>query len=312
MKCIKITKKRKEYSLDEYDYEKSYIHSLNTLSESFIDSIFSTSRYKVNYHTKTIRSGNQFEVEIYPAFKFDSAIPETIVRNKKESTETRKNLDDRNARKKLNRLVHSNFEAGDYWLHLTFNDEKLPETLEDAENEAINFFRRINRLRKKKRLDNAKYIYVIEEGEYGTERFHIHLIMDRELDIESVLSKWKKYGSTTTKIINFYGDNSLMGICKYLSKDPEVYKKTAFRLKGKRRWGASKNLKQPKERVNKTKFSRKKVNGMIKNQNSIAEILESTYPAHNFKEVEIKYNDFNGLFYIYARMESKKYIRVRR
>ena len=310
MKCIKITKKRKEYSLENYDYEKSYIHSMNTLSESFIDSIFSTSRYKVNYHTKTIRSGNQFEVEIYPAFKFDSAIPETIVRSRRESRESQKNLDERNARKRLNRLVHSNFEAGDYWLHLTFDNDNLPETLEDAERLASNFFRRINRLRKKNGLDNAKYIYVVEEGEYGTERFHLHLVMDRELDVESVLSKWK-HGSTTTKIINFYGDNSLMGICKYLSKDPEVYKKTAFRLKGKRRWGASKNLKQPKESVNKTKFSRAKVNGMIKNQNSIAEILENTYPEHNFKEVEIKYNDFNGLFYIYARMESKKYTRMR-
>ncbi len=62
---------------------------------------------------------------------------------------------------------------------------------------------------------------------------------------------------------------------------------------------------------NRTKLSKKKVMDMVLNQDSIGERLEREYPNYNFKEVEIRYNDWNGLFYIYARMQSKKQ-RIRR
>ena len=41
-------------------------------------------------------------------------------------------------------------------------------------------------------------------------------------------------------------------------------------------------------------------------------MLEREYPGYQFKEVEIRYNDWNGLFYIYARMQDKRNRRVRR
>ncbi len=49
---------------------------------------------------------------------------------------------------------------------------------------------------------------------------------------------------------------------------------------------------------------------MVLNQDSIGERLEREYPQYQFKEVEIRYNDWNGLFYIYARMQSKKWNRA--
>ena len=45
---------------------------------------------------------------------------------------------------------------------------------------------------------------------------------------------------------------------------------------------------------------------IVLNQDSIGAKLERDYPMYQFKEVEIRYNDWNGLFYIYARMQSKK------
>ena len=52
--------------------------------------------------------------------------------------------------------------------------------------------------------------------------------------------------------------------------------------------------------------------GMVMHQDGIAEMLEREYPGYQFKEVEIRYNDWNGLFYIYARMQDKRNRRVRR
>lgn len=308
---VKI-KKREKYLFEDYDVEASYMNNLENLSESFVDSVFSKSRYKVNYMTKTIEAGNQFEVEIYPVFKSSRDLPDGIVTKKKETRQAQKNLNDANSRKKLTRLVHANFGPGDYWITLTFSDEHLPKDFKEMEKIRKNFFGKINRLRKKKGLENARYIYVEEEGTYGTERYHIHLVMDSDLSKEEVESKWT-WGRTNIRTINYNGDESLRGLCNYMTKDPKTYKKMSFRTKGKRTWGRSKgNLKEPIERKNKTKFSRKKVLDMAKHRDSIEGILNKSYPGRQFKEVEVRYNDYNGLFYIYAIMHDKRNTKARR
>ncbi len=355
---VKI-KKREKYLFEDYDVEASYMNNLENLSESFVDSVFSKSRYKVNYMTKTIEAGNQFEVEIYPVFKSSRDLPDGIVTKKKETRQAQKNLNDANSRKKLTRLVHANFGPGDYWITLTFSDEHLPKDFKEMEKIRKNFFGKINRLRKKKGLENARYIYVEEEGTYGTERYHIHLVMDSDLSKEEVESKWTwgrtnirtinyngdyveeegtygteryhihlvmdsdlskeeveskwTWGRTNIRTINYNGDESLRGLCNYMTKDPKTYKKMSFRTKGKRTWGRSKgNLKEPIERKNKTKFSRKKVLDMAKHRDSIEGILNKSYPGRQFKEVEVRYNDYNGLFYIYAIMHDKRNTKARR
>lgn len=305
-------KKREKYLFEDYDVETSYMNNLENLSESFVDSVFSKSRYKVNYMTKTIEAGNQFEVEIYPVFKSARDLPDGIVAKKKETRQAQKNLNDANSRKRLTRLVHANFGPGDYWITFTFSDEHLPKNFKEMEKIRKNYFGKINRLRKKKGLANARYIYVEEEGTYGTERFHIHLVMDSELTKEEVESKWT-WGRANIRTINYNGDESLRGLCNYMVKDPKTYKKMAFRTKGKRTWGRSKgNLKEPIERKNKTKFSRKKVLDMAKHRDGIGEILNKSYPGREFKEVEVRYNDYNGLFYIYAIMHDKRNTKARR
>ena len=55
----------------------------------------------------------------------------------------------------------------------------------------------------------------------------------------------------------------------------------------------------------------KKVMNMVLHQDGIGEKLERDYPNYQFKEVEIRYNDWNGLFYIYARLQDRR-MRVRR
>ena len=290
---------------DNYDYESCYDKRFDELTGEFLNSVVKPPS-GIAYTTATIKAGNQLEVEIYPSFKKD--IPDMIRRYKQKkrsgTSEKQKNVNDRHSKKKLIRLIHENFYTGDYWCTLTFKDE--PEDLESAEKLSKNFFRRINRARKKKGLENAKYVYVIEEGTYGTERFHLHMIMDNGLSKEKKKKKWG-LGLVNIRTLNYYKEENFIGVCKYMMKDEETYKRTAFRLKGKRRWGSSKgNLVIPKPSKNRTKMSKKKVMNMVLHQDGIGEKLERDYPNYQFKEVEIRYNDWNGLFYIYARMQSKK------
>ena len=295
---------------DQYDYESFYDKRVDELTGELIESIVKPST-GVAYTTATIKAGNQLEVEIYPSFR--QQIPDMIKRFKgkkgSQTNESQKNLNDRNSKKKLMRLIHENFYAGDYWCTLTFEEE--PQDLESVEKLSQNFFRRINRARKKKGLENAKYVYVIEEGSLGTERFHLHLIIDNGLSKEKVEQKWG-LGLVTIRTLNYYKEENFIGVCHYIMKDEEKNKSTVFKSKGKRRWGSSKgNLIIPKPSKNRTKMSKKKVMEMVLHQDSIGEKLERDYPKYQFKEVEVRYNEWNGLFYIYARMQDKR-MRVRR
>ena len=211
----------KKKVFDDYDYENFYNQSFHEQTGELLNDGVKSLR-GVAYTTATIKAGNQLEVEIYPSFKKE--IPEMMRRFKqkksRESSEQQKNLNDRNAKKKLMRLVHENFYTGDYWCTLTVKE--APQDLETAERLSKNFFRRINRGRKKKGLENAKYVYVIEEGTTGTERFHLHLIMDNGLTKAEVESKWK-LGASTIRTLNYYKEENFIGICKYMMKDEVTY-----------------------------------------------------------------------------------------
>ena len=75
-------------------------------------------------------TGNYMEIELFnlsPHKKpFDRA------KRIKESTPAQKNLNDKKSRKQFRRILHENFTKKDLAVHLTFDDEHLPETEKDA------------------------------------------------------------------------------------------------------------------------------------------------------------------------------------
>jgi len=50
------------------------------------------------------------------------------------------------------------------------------------------------------------------------------------------------------------------------------------------------------------------VDGMVKNRDSIPEVLKKWYPEMDFTNAAVYYNDFNCMFYIHARMRRMKEI----
>ena len=45
---------------------------------------------------------------------------------------------------------------------------------------------------------------------------------------------------------------------------------------------------------------------MVKNQNVIEGQMKKWYPDFDFKDATVYYNDFNGMFYIHARMRKRR------
>ena len=291
MRPNKSTKKK--YIDKEYDYESLYDTPINQLEEKEIENLLKTNNIDHHYVAKTISAGNMFEVELYPIFN-KKDFQEFKV--KRKSKKAQKNLNDRNSRKQFIRLINSNFTKDDYIMHLTYSNENLPPSIEDAEREVYKLIRKINYRRKKKKLQNAKYIYVTEYDPQKKIRVHHHLIIEGGIDRKVMKDLWTN--GTRIKVEELEPDEyELSGLANYLSKDP----------KGKKRWKASKGLKQPRERKSYTSFSKKKIRNMIADDTNVSVYMNSNYKSKTYLDHEIRYNKVNHMYYIYVRMRKKDF-----
>ena len=111
---------------------------------------------KIDHHyvSKTIQSGNQFEVELYPVFSKKEINKYRI--KKKPSKAYKKNLNEKNARKYFIRLINNNFDENDYVMHLTYSNENLQIQLKKLKRMSATSLEKINYRRKKARLRKLK------------------------------------------------------------------------------------------------------------------------------------------------------------
>lgn len=272
----------------DYDYENEYQRQVTNLEEYEFRRYLKERRVGYLYMTKTVTSGKLVEVEIYPVFKDKKDLPRE---KKKKTRKAQRDLNDKNARKKLIRLMNANFDESGYWVTLNFATP--PKDMDEVDKITGNYIKRLNYHRKKRRLPNAKYIYVAEIGKNG--RAHVHMVMDGMMDRDAVEDLWKHGKRNHVRRLD-PDDFGLTGIATYLSKDP----------KGRKRWKASRNLKQPKITQSLTKFKRGRVLRMVKNQNEIETEMRKSYPKLKFLDTEVRQNEINGLFYVYTRMRRQE------
>ena len=301
-------KKRKGMQYVPYDYEAAFREQLTMMQEWSLDNMFAHDR-KVRYTLKEIKAGDQFEVEIYPQFRKMSEVPKEGQKVVKDNR-AQSNLNDKNARKFVERKVNANFGDGDIWMTATYDDEHLPPDgdMDAANRDMVNFISRINYQRKKRGLPKAKWIYVTEYDKDAAIRWHHHIIMDGELDMDVVEQCWKKGRRNEVRRLK-RDDNGLSGLANYIVKQKD-------RLKSEKRWHCSRGLRNPDIRVVHSKQPEKGqgnykpvgkyVDQMVKNQNTIGEILAKWYTEYDFTNAQVYYNDFNYMFYIHARMRRKR------
>lgn len=273
---------RKTYG--DYDYETEYKKQITNLEEFEYRRMLGERKVPYLYTTKTITSGKMVEVEIYPVFHKKKDMPAKKV---KKTRKAQQNLNDKNARKTLTRKINANFGEGDFWC--TFNLSENPDSYEEVYKIMKNYIRRLNYRRKKEGLPNVKCIYVVEIGKGG--RAHVHAVMDGMLDRDTVEDLWKHGKRNHVRRLE-PDDFSLTGLATYISKDPQ----------GRKRWSSTKNLKEPKITKSVTKFKRGRILKMARNQNLIEQELKKEYPKLKYLDAEVRTNDINSMFYVYARM----------
>lgn len=304
--------RRKGMQYIPYDYEAAYASSIELMHEWFVENMLNMHKHrkKVVYALKEITAGEQFEIEIYPQFKSMDDVPREGRRIVKDNSKAQRNLNDKNARKYVERLINENFDNRDIWITLTYDNEHLPPDgdIDAAIKNVQNYIRRINYQRKKRGLANAKYIYVTAYNPDAEIRWHHHVVMDGALDMETVEACWQQ--SSRNEVRHLQKDeNGLSGIANYIVEEKN-------RIRSEKRWNSSQGLRDPRIRVVHSKRpafggSYRKigsfVDGMVKNRDSIPDVLAKWYPDMDFTHAEVYYNEFNCMFYIHARMRKRRH-----
>lgn len=275
------------YSGENYEY-------LFDVSEEITKNAFATLKHDnvALYRTKTVKAGNMLEVEIYPIW---STRAEAVRAKKRTSREAQKNLNDKNAKKKLIRKINANFTKADIWVTLTYKNGVPDE--EQARKDIRNYLRRVREWRRKRGMTELKYVYVIEYGgkDGRRKRVHHHVVMSG-MDRSAAEELWNGKGWANARKLqpDEYG---LEALARYVTKEAN----------GGKRWCASRNLAEPKETTADTKISKRRVEKMATDfEGAPALIFEKLFPAYDFTDCEVKRSNFVAGAYIYARMRRRQ------
>ena len=280
----------------EYDYEAAYDKQLHSLEEANLQRMLEEGKVKSIYATKEIRAGEQLEVEIYPEFlkSRKGEIPKEGLKDKRRQAQ--KNLNEKNSRKECVRLLNRNFNDRDIWATLTYSDDNMPESMERAYRNMKNYITRLKTIRKKMGLPALRYIYITECSEKG--RWHHHIVMDGDMGLDVVEATWHMGGRNQVRRLE-KDENGLSGMANYITKQ-----KRQNGGKYQKSWTPSKNLKKPKVDKNHYKFKQRDVDEVVTGRQPLEDKLNRWYEKLGYKlyDFEVRYNIFNGRFYISARL----------
>lgn len=275
-------------------YSSAKYEFLFDRSEEITEAAFERLRHRnvFRYRARTIKAGDVLEVEVFPIWNTQNEVR----RAKKAATrEAQRNLNDKNAKKRLIRKINANFSEEDLCVTLTYKNGFVPDE-EQARRDIRNYIRRVRDWRRKNGLPELKYVYVIEYGGGGgrRKRVHHHVILSG-MDRDVAEALWQGRGWANSRRLQ-PDDYGLEALARYMTKEPN----------GGKRWAASRNLVDPKITEADTKISRRKVEQMAEDfEDMPAEIFGKLFPEYAFNDCTVKYSTFVAGAYIYARMHRR-------
>ena len=247
----------------------------------------------MGYRTRTTIAGPRLEAEVYPIFGRST---EAMLRRAKKTNvtpEKQQRLNRERSMRHLVQLVDANFSERD--IHLTLTYRQAPD-YDRAQKDMRNFLLKVKRLREKRGQDPLRYIFTIEGDDDGKkERIHIHLLMNGDMDREELEKIWAKGYANADRLRP--DENGLEAIARYIAKQQ----------RNRRKWCASRNLKQPKWRTSDSRCSRGQVKRIAYDfRNEAKAEMEKIYPGYQFVKCSVKYSDVIDGVYIRCVMRQKE------
>lgn len=259
--------------------------------------------------TKTTKSGQMIEIESFPSFL--NRKDYSRARKYKPSSAEQKNLNEKNARRKVIRKINANFTRDDLWGTFGWDNKRQPSSIEEAYRIVDNWINRVNYHGKKDNLPLLKYIYTIEQKEGNPVKdeppikFHMHIVMDGLHDRDQLEKLWDGGEYPQTRRLKIKDFGGLTGMATYIAKNPD----------GKKRWRQSRGLKpwthKPTfsySRIEKAKI--KKIVEIARSGDSMKAMFEQLYKGYFYSDAfpcEIKHNDKIGGYFLYCRMYKNQF-----
>ena len=144
---------------------------------------------------------------------------------------------EREAVRRLARIINCNFGCGDLWLCLKYSDERLPESYEAAKAVLTRFLRKVRTEYKNQTGKPLRYIVTTSNRNPHTgreSRLHHHIVMDR-MAYEIITKYWPE-AEISYSIMDNRGDHTAMA--KYMVENSP-------KEAGKKKWSTSRGLKKP-------------------------------------------------------------------
>ena len=250
----------------------------------------------MHYCTKTEKAGDTLVLTVYPILgRSDRAKAEAARKAMSRERQTRYNRE--RARRRLALLMDANFGRND--LHVTLTYRGTPPDYEQARKDVRNYLRAVKRMREKAGLPEMKYIYVLEEegGDGEKRRIHVHLMMTGGVSREALEEKWGRGYANCDRLQPEEG-TGLLELARYFTK--------VTMEKHRRAWSASKNLRQPRTTVSRTRMSNARVRRLCQEMpGNEAEILGKLYPGYKVGAVELYTSDWIPGVYLRIRLRRR-------
>ena len=243
----------------------------------------------IKYRTKTIKSGDVLECEIYPVWKTYSEVRKAKA---SVSAQAQINLNHKNRVKNVIRLVNANFTDKDIWATYTYSDDLMPLTYDEAIKEMTKYIRRLKNYTKKHNQPELKYIYVTELSKKG--RFHHHIVINfQDRDVAEQL--WK--GGKRKQTRRLQADESgYEGLARYITK--EEIKDSPNR----KNYICSKNLIKPTITTSDYKVSRAQARKIAEGKINPIVLFQKLYQSYAFNDITFKTSDYVSGVYLYVKM----------
>lgn len=203
------------------------------------------------------------------------------------SSATQQALNERHAREKMNWMIHANFDSSSYIMHPTYDAEHLPETAERFEADLRNLIGRARRLYARHDAE-LKWLAVRAFGEESG-RPHLHVYFSGGVPWEELKALWKM-GRVNADQLEF-------DECGVTDSAAYTFDQ---RHAGKRRWTGSRNLVQPQEKTDVSRYSKAAMEDL--SEMGMADVhreFARRYPGYWLAEApEIRRNGVDGSWYM--------------
>ena len=192
---------------------------------------------------KTLKRTRAGRLEIATCYTQISKGDPARVRAQKEksSSEARERMNARTSYQKLERKLAANFDDGDLYITLTYDDKHLPDCRGKAVRRLRSFLARLRKARKE-RGDLLLYVYVTE-GCHPGGRYHHHLVVNTTgTDLDEIKRLWSYGSNVELRRLTFSQDYTYEDLAMYLTKEPREWGSPKV---GERTWTPSLGLQDP-------------------------------------------------------------------